>query len=123
MKKIPSKLNILGTEYSIEVREFEEDKVLKENSFAGYCCGDSHLIVISNIDNNENFEHDSELAKENYINTVLRHEIIHAFLNESGLQCCAIKSEDAWSRNEEMVDWIAIQFPKILKVYQECGVV
>jgi len=27
----------------------------------------------------------------------------------------------AWARHEEMVDWIAIQFPKIMKAFQEVG--
>lgn len=51
----------------------------------------------------------------------LRHEIIHAFLFESGLSsntnCCF----GAWAEYEEMVDRIAIQFPKILKVFEEAG--
>ena len=28
---------------------------------------------------------------------------------------------DCWARNEEMVDWIAIQYPKIKKVFQQLG--
>ena len=31
-------------------------------------------------------------------------------------------SEKAWAKNEEMVDWFAIQFPKIYAVYQQLGV-
>ena len=46
----------------------------------------------------------------------LRHEIIHAFLFESGL---AENSE--WAQNEEMVDWIAKQGPKLIKAWQEAG--
>lgn len=53
----------------------------------------------------------------------LRHEVIHAFLNESGLQWNSFAPENAWAKNEEMVDWIAIQAPKIFKVYQELGCV
>ena len=45
---------------------------------------------------------------------VLRHEIIHAYLGESGL-----RSSSEWAENEEMVDWFAIQFPKILKTFSE----
>jgi hypothetical protein len=51
----------------------------------------------------------------------IRHEIVHAFLNESGLGWNALPNERAWAKNEEMVDWIAIQFPKIAKVFRELG--
>ncbi len=46
-----------------------------------------------------------------YKNEVARHEIIHAFLSESGLKSCS-----SWATNEEMIDFFAIQFPKIVKV-------
>ena len=49
-----------------------------------------------------------------YKKQVIRHEIIHAFVFESGLDTCS-----DWAKNEEMVDWIAIQFPKLLKAFKE----
>lgn len=48
---------------------------------------------------------------------VLRHEVIHAFLGESGL-----RNNSYWAENEEMVDWLAIQAPKIFKTFQELGI-
>ena len=53
---------------------------------------------------------------------VLRHEILHAFLFESGLADSS-NSADAWAVNEEMVDWFARQSPKIYKVYKELKLV
>ena len=50
------------------------------------------------------------------INKVKRHEIIHAFLFESGLA-----ENSAWAQNEEMVDFFAIQFPKLLKAFETAG--
>ena len=47
---------------------------------------------------------------------MLRHEIVHAFLYESGLD---VSSE--WARNEEIVDWIALQTPKLQKAFEEAG--
>lgn len=41
----------------------------------------------------------------------LRHEVIHAFLEESGL--------DNYSEDEQLVQWLAIQFPKILNVFDQ----
>ncbi len=58
---------------------------------------------------------------EEYKKAVIRHGIIHAFLHESGLEGNTNKSKH-WSQNEEMVDWIAIQFPKILRVFKELEV-
>ena len=43
-----------------------------------------------------------------------RHEIIHAFLFESGLA-----ENSSWAQNEEMVDFFAIQFPKLVEAFKE----
>ena len=47
---------------------------------------------------------------------VLRHELIHAFLFESGMDQSSAAHE-AWAVNEEMRDWMAIQMPKIMAAY------
>jgi hypothetical protein len=41
---------------------------------------------------------------------ILRHEIVHAFMFESGLGC-----DSDWAHNEELVDWIALQMPKLIR--------
>lgn len=63
----------------------------------------------------------TDIEQSAYRKRLLRHEITHAFLNESGLQHCSSVPMGAWARHEEMVDWIAIQFPKIMKAFQEVG--
>ena len=112
-------VNILGTEYRIEVRKISEDKILKDNQYGGYCCDDEPLIVIADTNDKEFFEDYTENEKRLWISKTLRHEITHAFLNESGLQCSSNPCEKSWARNEEMVDWFAIQSPKIFKVFTE----
>lgn len=52
----------------------------------------------------------------------MAHEILHAFFNESGLIDNANVFNKSWPKNEEMVDWFAIQSPKIFKVYEELGI-
>ena len=47
---------------------------------------------------------------------VLRHELIHAFLFESGMDQSSA-AHVAWAVNEEMIDWMAIQMPKIMAAY------
>lgn len=49
---------------------------------------------------------------EKYKKKVARHEIVHAFFSESGL-------DTNYSEDELLVDWIALQFPKMLKVMKE----
>lgn len=95
---------------------------MRENNLAGYCGEDDKLIVIADMSEKEYFTGMTERGKEIYRKRVLRHEIIHAFLNESGLSADASTPTGAWARHEEMVDWIAIQFPKIAAVYQELGI-
>ena len=56
---------------------------------------------------------DSVADIEAYKKQVTRHELIHAFLFESGLGC------ESWGGNEEIVDWIAFQFPKMLHAFEE----
>ena len=107
------KINILGTEYTIEYRSFREDKKLDTRD--GYTSSFLKLIVIEN-----DFEGRTEFIEE-YQKKILRHEIVHAFLNESGLDCNSLKA-NSWAENEEMVDWFAIQSPKIFKIYKELDI-
>lgn len=108
------KVNILGTEYTIEIHKVSKDEHMKKNNFMGYCWYDEKLIVIPDISEKEYFDFANNAAGTDFANKILRHEIIHAILYESGLSTCC-----EWANNEMMVDWIAIQFPKILQVYQE----
>lgn len=114
------KINILGTEYRIETHKVSEDSYLKENKLAGYC-GEEKLIVVADMSEEKYFTGMDKKAQEAYREKTLRHEIMHAFLNESGLSDSSNQYSGAWAKNEEMVDWFAIQSPKIFKVYSEMG--
>ena len=52
---------------------------------------------------------------------ILRHEIVHAFFNESGLMDSSLQYSGGWAKNEEMVDWIASQFNKIMECFKAAG--
>lgn len=103
-------VNILGTNYEIvTAREYEDIKLEGAN---GYCETYSKKIVIEDFpEHPQNVENIEDLMKK-----VLRHEIIHAYLFESGLG-----SNSDWARNEEVVDWIALQAPKLVKAFKEVG--
>lgn len=102
-------VNILGTEWVIKEQSENENELLKDCD--GYCDWTSKEIIVER----EDYGNLKDMQK--YINKVLRHEIIHAFLFESGLAECS-NYADAWSKNEEMVDFFAIQLPKITETCQ-----
>lgn len=101
------KIMILGTEYTVKVVKESEDRVLKD--FNGYCDYSSKTIIVKDYDGVKDL-----LAPDNPLvcaNSTLRHEIIHAFFYESGLE--------EYYRDERVVDWIALQFPKMAKLFSE----
>lgn len=109
------KINILGEEWDVNIKTKEESKgdYILENCGDGYCDHTIRTIVTLEAVT----EKDALKNMEAYNKTTLRHEIIHAFLDESGL-----KQNTSWARNEEMVDWFANQLPKIFKVYEELNI-
>lgn len=111
------KINVLGTGYKIEVHKVSEDETMKSRRLAGYCGEESKLIVIADMSEEEFFPDMNKEEREIYRKKVLRHEIIHAFLNESGLSDSSNSAIGGWAKNEEMVDWIALQFPKLMKAF------
>lgn len=111
-------VKILGTEYLILFGKEEEYPALETRD--GYCDSSIKCIIIDDMEKAKD-ETDSKKNLKAYQNSVLRHEIIHAFLYESGLGSCTSCSEN-WALNEEMVDWLAIQTPKIFKVFQELNI-
>lgn len=110
------KVNILGTEYIIKERALAEDELL--DSRDGYTDWTTREIVVRR----EQEWKEGTLKKiDSYIREVLRHEIVHAFFFESGLDASVNSVFGSWAKNEEMVDWFAIQGQKIYKAWQEAG--
>lgn len=116
-------VNILGTEYSVTVKKYDEDEVFKRRSICGYCDSWTKQIVVCDMSTYKGWEYDLPETIATAQKETLRHEIVHAFLDESGLGDSSNAVDCAWSKNEEMVDWIAIQGPKILRAWQEVGAV
>lgn len=103
------KINVLGTKYEVLVKKEADDPRLNEG-IDGYCDTSTKVCVV------EEMKTADPRAKGNlpeYQKQVKRHEIIHAFLFESGLDT------SSWGCNEEMVDWFAIQFGKLRKAFEE----
>ena len=116
-------INVLGTEYTITIKKYDEDKAFMRCSITGYCDGWTHQIVICDMSTYKGWEHELPETIQAAQKETLRHEIVHAFFHESGLADSALNPDIGWAKNEEMVDWIAIQGPKIWKAWQEAGAV
>lgn len=116
------KIDILGTEYRIEIHKVSEDSYMEKKGLAGYCEEENKLIVVADMSEEKYFVGMDEKAQEIYRKKTLRHEIIHAFLNESGLSDSSNRFDGAWAKNEEMVDWLAIQAPKIFSTFKKMNI-
>lgn len=112
---IAKKVNILGVEYGIIIVPFDDPSLCTDEDLAGYCCPYSKDIVISNFEDWQD-AYSADLAQKQ----ILRHEITHAFLFESGLGYNS-RSDKNWAINEEMVDWIAWKGPQIYEAWKEAG--
>ena len=109
-------VNILGADYKISTATAETDKFLENAD--GYCDRSTKQIVI--LDVNDPY-YDFEIKDRAwYRRKVLRHEIVHAFLFESGIgECFEWDTKNA--HNEAVVDWIATQGTKLMKSWKEAG--
>ena len=95
-----------------ETEEEEQDETLA--SCDGYCDKTTKRIVIATKSK------DCDLGDfEWYRKKVLRHEIIHAFHFESGIG--ENLENKQYGFPETIVDWVAFQFPKMLKAFEEVG--
>lgn len=102
---------VLGTPYTIQDVNEIDDANLEDND--GYCDPSTKKIVIREFKPSIDSVGDLDAHRKK----VVRHELIHAFLYESGLHACS------FAINEELVDWIALQFPKMQKAFEQCEVI
>lgn len=107
------KINILGTEYTLTETTGRDDPRL--SSADGWCGSyEKQILVETGLFLHEQGG-DIEETRLERARFIKRHEIIHAYFNESGL--------DDYSKNEQLVSWIARQFPKLLKSFKEAGAI
>ena len=108
-------VNILGSEWTITFRGEDDDPKLMDRD--GYCDESVREIVVESF---EKEMHDAQACADmrKIQRNTIRHELVHAFLFESGLGACS-----EWAQNEEMVDWIARQFSKLAKAFADAGAV
>ena len=103
------KVDILGTEYEIIILSEEDFPKLKAMNAGGLAeLYDKKLILNKNNTSPTETTYDNLKA---YSDKVIRHEIVHAFFHESGLM--------DYCQDEQLVDWIALQMPKLKKAMEE----
>jgi len=103
------KVNILGTEYSFIETTSKEDPRLEHAD--GWCGNYLKEILIESDIYRYAQGGDVDVSRCERLKYIRRHELVHAFFSESGL--------DDYNGNEQLVSWIAKQFPKMLKVFEE----
>lgn len=108
-------VNVLGVAYDIFYATKEEFRALE--TVDGYTDTSTRQIIIDDMSSVEG-EPDAKGDLDEYRKNVVRHEIIHAFLHESGLAANS-NSVESWATNEEMVDWFAIQWRKIQRAFEQ----
>lgn len=91
-------VNILGTTYEIEKLDEKDSYMFKNNA-------DAYVDYIEK----KIFLHKDDVM----INTSLRHELIHAFMYEAGIEF------GYQFHNEDVVNYIATIFPKLEKAVKE----
>ena len=96
------KFKILGEEWKLFIKRIPDAD--------GKCFPGTREIWISN----------SISSKATNKNRVIRHEILHAFMFESGLGYNFVWDKDGV--DETIVDWYAIQYPKIKQVFEQLGI-
>ena len=104
-------IDVLGTKYRIHEKTPEQDAELLNCD--GYCDKTTKTIVITKEGNDCTL---GDFAW--YRRKILRHEIIHAFLFESGLH---ENFQHQIGHDETYVDWIAAQFPKLNAAFIQAG--
>lgn len=105
-------INVLGAKWKIEDRSPDKDELLTDRY--GYCDPSIKLIVLRTGQEYDEVKDYDQIRK-----STLRHELIHAFMCESGLYENMTHPEIGV--DETMVDWVAIQFPKMVDLFKKVG--
>lgn len=115
---ISESVNIMGVLWKIVLRKKRDDEYLE--AVCGYCDNTIKTIVIRKFHTVSKPHECADLQELE--RSTLRHEIVHAFMFESGLANDSFASK-CWAKNEEMIDWIAQQHQKIHAAYVEAGAI
>ena len=80
------KIDVLGTKYNLRRVNFDQDEFMRKMNYGGYCDNNTKEIVILNLKSTPDWASAQEEVIQRMEKCTIRHELVHAFLNESGLQ-------------------------------------
>ena len=109
--KLEFTVDVLGQPYDIKMVPYAGDPTFIGSDCQGFTDTSDHTITI------QDFTVISDMGDPvAMLRRVVRHELVHAFMEESGLS-------DNWThqdgQDETIVDWIAIQWHKIDEAISE----
>ena len=109
-----STVNILGTFYRIEITTPDKDVRMADKD--GLTDPSTKRILINDFSKVRASDDPADRLDNLswFRNQVLRHEIIHAFLTESGVV-------DAFWHTEDMVNWLAYMEPRLHAAFVDAG--
>lgn len=102
-------VSVLGTNYTVRCVNNEQFPVSYKNDCKGLCDYSSREIWVTDMEQHRK-EYESLTNLESITNQTVRHELIHAFLVESGLG-------DEADIDEVIIDWFALQMPKLVTAF------
>lgn len=113
------KISVLGTEYTLITKKYDEEPLFSEKGICGWCSHAGRALVVCDFRTHPEFKNETDAVYDITRKETVRHELIHAFLYESGLADSSFNQSCGWAKNEEMVDWLAMQMPKIVAAMKE----
>lgn len=96
-------INVLNEQYEYMESDLNNPELAEAD---GLCQLFDKVIILRKEEYLSGF---SPKAKQRRREDVIRHELVHAFAQESGVQ---------YGENEELVDWIARMIPKINEAFR-----
>lgn len=101
--------HIMGATYTVETNP----DIIKREGADGICARYGRKILIAPIDDMLP-DCDNDKEKQARFNEVMRHELLHAFLYECGVE--------KYAEDEDLVQFLAIQFYKLYELFREMEV-
>lgn len=110
---------ILGVNYAVHLDVDPKSDSGLDGLF-GYTSMLGKKIVVGDVAKMPGWRDESASIRKKQKHCSIRHEVIHAYLMESGLWGSSMKANH-WATNEEMIDWFAIQMPRICETFRALG--
>lgn len=109
-------VNILGSMWTVKFEPVSSSpRYEKCNGWCDNSVKECHIGIRPESDM-------QQMKMIDFYKSIARHEIIHAFLYESGIVTAASIRTNKWCKDEMMIDWMAAQMPKIYDVFEQLNI-